>query len=154
MPYPIHYFVLHPVMSFLDVEIPSDVSLRGRDGALSPGGTHKLHRHKGLKGEYYFSINGSDPSDEIFDEMRNKYPKTILHKLSESEGYEFCFGTYIDDGREIKCAPHPLMHARFIAMPLWHVALVSAGTTGSGGQFWVLNAYGRWIVLTGQVGYV
>lgn len=107
-----------------------------------------------MAGEYYFSINGSDPSDEIFDEMKNKYPKAIIHKFSESEGYEFCFGMYIDDGHKPNCAPHPLMDARFIAMPLWHVALVSAGVTGCGGQFWVLNAFGRWIVLTGWVGCV
>lgn len=107
-----------------------------------------------MEGEYYFSINGDDHSDDIFDVMKNKYPKAIIHKFSESEGYEFCFGMYIDDGHKPNCAPHPLMDARFIAMPLWHVALVSAGVTGCGGQFWVLNAFGRWVVLTGHVGCV
>ncbi|WP_138918582.1 hypothetical protein [Nitrospirillum viridazoti] len=108
----------------------------------------------GLSGEYYFAINGHDPPEDIFYEIKDKYPKAIIHKFSESEGYEFCFGMHIDNGREMKCAPYPLMDARFIAMPLWHVALVSAGITGCGCQFWVLNALGRWTVLTGHVGCV
>jgi hypothetical protein len=108
----------------------------------------------GLEGEYYFAIDGSDPSDEILDEIKYKYPKAIIHKFSESSGYEFCLGTYIDDGRKIECAPYPLIDARFIAMPLWHVALVSAGVWGCGGRFWVLKAFGRWIVLSKRIGCI
>ncbi|WP_145748808.1 hypothetical protein [Nitrospirillum amazonense] len=109
-----------------------------------------LEMNKGLSGEYYFSVNGSDPNDQIINLIKHKYPDAIIHKFSESKGYEFCLGVYLV-GEEKKCAPYPLMDANFIAMPMWHVALVSAGVWGCGGPFWVFKAFGRWIVLSEHV---